>query len=413
MGFFDRLFGSKKKENKCACECEEHKEVKNAEVKDAPAAKPAASPAVVAAAAAARDYVNPLDAFPLLPGTPSGGKVKLAIYWAAGCGGCDVSLLDTDERILTIADMADIVMWPIATDGKEHDVASMNDKEITISIINGAVRNTENEHMVKLLRQKSLLVVSYGTCACFGGSPALANLVPGGAAEILDYVYRQCPSMKAFQDTQSSPVFPQTSVMTPDGEITLPRLYDTVKSLDQVIDVDYTVPGCPPTQETIRQLLAAVANFVYNGVALPPKGTTIGVTAKTLCEECPRKKEMRRITKIVEPHEIDVDPELCLMDQGILCLGPATVGGCGAKCVRAAQPCRGCYGPTKAVTDMGASVFTAIASLFPVLDKDPICGEDDIIDIMSSVKDPLGYFYAFSMSKSLIRRSVVEKKGGQ
>jgi F420-non-reducing hydrogenase small subunit len=139
----------------------------------------------------------------------------------------------------------------------------------------------------------------------------------------------------------------------------------------------------------------------------------IGVTDKTLCDECPRKKEMRRITKIVEPHEIDVDPELCLMDQGILCLGPATVGGCGSKCTRAAQPCRGCYGPTKVVTELGSSIFTAVASLFPVLEKDPICGEDDIIEIMTSIKDPLGYFYAFTMSKSLINRSVTEKKGGQ
>ena len=407
MGFFDRLFGKNKHKEDCNCGCKEHEKKANVEVNAKAAAKaaPVKEPP--------KEAVNPLDAFPLLPGAPPGGKLKLAVYWAAGCGGCDVSLLDTDERILTIGDMADIVMWPIAADGKESDIAAMNDKEITVSIINGAVRNTENEHMVKLLRQKSLLVVSYGTCACFGGSPALANLVPGGKDEILDYVYKQCPTMKAFQDTQKSPVIPQTSVKTKDGVITIPELYDVVKSLDQVIDIDYSIPGCPPTQESIRQLLAAVAAFAYNGEALPPKGTMIGVTAKTLCDECPRKKEMKRITKIVEPHEIDVDPEQCLMDQGILCLGPATVGGCGAKCTRAAQPCRGCYGPTSVVTEMGASMFTAIASLFPVLDKDPICGEDDIIDIMASIKDPLGYFYAFTMSKSLINRSVKEKKGGQ
>ena len=410
MGFFDRLFSKKKHNDDCNCGCKEHAEKKEKTAKPA-AAKAAAPKAVVKSEP--KEYVNPLDAYPLLPGAPPGGKLKLAIYWAAGCGGCDVSLLDTDERILTIGDMADIVMWPIAADGKEHDIAAMKDKEITISIINGAVRNTENEHMVKLLRKKSLLVVSYGTCACFGGSPALANLVPGGKKEILDYVYTKCPSMIDFQNKQKSPVLPQTSVKTKDGVITLPELYDVVKSLDQVIDIDYFIPGCPPTQESIRQLLAAVAAFAYKGEALPPKGTMVGVTDKTLCDECPRKKEMRRITKIVEPHEIDVDPELCLMDQGILCLGPATVGGCGAKCTRAASPCRGCYGPTKVVTEMGSSIFTAIASLFPVLDKDPICGEDDIIEIMSSIKDPLGYFYAFSMSKSLIKRSVVEKKGGQ
>ncbi|MCL1984352.1 MAG: oxidoreductase [Methanomassiliicoccaceae archaeon] len=431
MGFFDRLFNRDKHKDECDCGCKEH-EKKVVDVKEpvvtkeakaeAKAAKAEAKAEAKAAKAEAKatkaepapaESTNPLDAYPLLPGAPPGGKIKLAIYWAAGCGGCDVSLLDTDERILTIGDMADIVMWPIAADGKEKDIAAMKDQEITVSIINGAVRNTENEHMAKLLRQKSLLVVSYGTCACFGGSPSLANLIPGGKEELLDYVYTKCGSMKDFQDKQSKPVIPQTSVMTADGEITIPMLYDVVKSLDQVIDVDYSIPGCPPTQESIRHLLAAVAAFAYKGEALPPKGTMIGVTTKTLCEECHRKKEMRRITKIVEPHEIDVDPELCLMDQGILCLGPATVGGCGAKCTKVAQPCRGCYGPTKAVTELGSSIFTAIASLFPILENDPTCGEDEIIDIMSTVRDPLGYFYAFSMSKSLIKRSVVEKKGGQ
>jgi F420-non-reducing hydrogenase small subunit len=99
------------------------------------------------------------------------------------------------------------------------------------------------------------------------------------------------------------------------------------------------------------------------------------------------------------------------MDQGILCLGSATVGGCGAKCTRVGQPCRGCYGPTDKVTEHGASVFTAVASLFPILEEDPTCKEDKIIDVMSSIKDPLGYFYAFTMSKALIVRSV--KEGGQ
>jgi len=350
------------------------------------------------------------DAIPLLPGAPKGGKINLAIYWAAGCGGCDVSILDIDERILTVGDMVNIVMWPIAADGKEHDIAQMEDKSITVSLINGAVRNTENEHMVKLLRQKSALVVAYGTCASFGGTPALANLV-SGKDEIIDYVYTKCTSMKDFQDKQKTPVIPQNSWMSPSGEITLPMMYDTVKSLDQVIDVDYFVPGCPPTQETITALLGALIGHVYNGDALPPKGAYIGVTDKTLCDECSRKKENRRITKILEPHEVDVDPDLCLMDQGILCLGPATVGGCGAKCTRVGQPCRGCYGPTEIVGEQGASMFTAVASLFPVIDEDPTMNEDRAIEIMRSVKDPLGYFYHFTMAKSLIKKSVQEKGG--
>jgi F420-non-reducing hydrogenase small subunit len=290
----------------------------------------------------------------------------------------------------------------------------MEDGEITVSLISGAVRNSENEHMVKLLRKKSKLVVAYGTCACFGGSPALANLVADGKDEILNYVYTKTPTSANFQQTyhKDKPVIPQTSYQAPEGELTLPVLFDTVKTLDQVVDVDYYVPGCPPQQETISQMLKAVADFAYKGVALPPKGTTIGITTKTMCDECPRKKANARITEFLDPYQVDVKDGICLMDQGILCLGPSTIGGCGAKCTKVGQPCRGCYGPTAEVQEQGASMFTAVASLLPILDDDPICDEEKIIKIVSEIKDPLGYFYAFTMGKALIKKAVKET-GGQ
>ena len=421
MGFFDKLFKKDEKGVAPAAPVEKKEPVSTkASFKAEPAAAPAAEAPKACPCSCSDKKVDETvglqaaDLGELLPGAPKNGKIKLAIYWAAACGGCDVSLLDTHERILTIGDMADIVMWPIASDGKEKDIEAMNDGDITVSIISGAVRNSENEHMVKLLRKKSKIVVCYGTCACFGGSPALANLVPGGADEILDYVYAKTTSSASFQADYHAdkPVIPQTSYQAPEGELTIPTLYNTVKTLDQVIDVDYYVPGCPPLPETISQMLKAVMDFAYNDVPLPPKGTMIGVTTKTLCEECPRKKENARITKICEPHEVDVKDGVCLMDQGILCLGPATVGGCGARCTKVGQPCRGCYGPTDSVQEQGASMFTAVASLFPVLDADPTCGEDEIIKIMSEIKDPLGYFYAFTLGKSLIKKAVKET-GGQ
>lgn len=353
------------------------------------------------------------DLGPLMPGAPKDGKINIAMYWAAACGGCDVSLLDISTRILTLKDMANIVFWPIAVDGKEQDVEAMEDGSITVCMINGAIRNEENEHMARLLRQKSTIVVSYGTCACFGGTPALANLVPGGKDEILKYVYETTPSSASFQSKYHSDkaVIPQTRTKVPEGELTLPELYDTVYALDQIIDVDYYIPGCPPLQESISHLLKAVVDLVYNGIALPPKGTMIGVTSKTLCEECPRKKDYKRITEVKEPYEVDTNNDQCLVDLGILCLGASTMGGCGAVCTRVGQPCRGCYGPSPDVQELGSSAFTAIASLFPVKDNDPFMGEDDIYDIMDQIKDPLGYFYSFSMSKSLIMRAVDE--GGQ
>ena len=415
MAFFDR-FRKKTKDGAKAVSNEVKKDVKivSKEIKKVVGKDqaPSAGCQCKSAEALAAAQLPMADLGELLPGAPPNGKINLAIYWAAACGGCDVSVLDINERILTVGDMANIVMWPIAADGKEKDIEAMEDGSITVSLISGAVRNSENEHMVKLLRKKSLIVVSYGTCACFGGTPALANLV-SGKDEILEYVYQKTTSTASFQADyhKGKPVVPLNSYAAPEGELTLPVVYDTVKTLDQVIDVDYFIPGCPPMQESISQLLKAVTDFAYNGAALPPKGATVGVVTKTLCEQCSRRKESRRITKIYEPHEIDVDPELCLMDQGILCLGAATVGGCNAKCTSVGQPCRGCYGPTTAVQEHGASAFTAIASLFPVLDEDGIIGEEPIIEIMSSVKDPLGYFYAYTMGKALIKRSVNEKGG--
>ena len=422
MGFFSNLFKKKKKNEAAAPAAPVEKEAAAAapvaEKTDAPAAAPAAAPAKPAgefkhgSIYADTTAMEPIPGYVPGLGAPEGGKIKIALYWAAACGGCDVSVLDSDEKVLNVGAMADIVMWPVAADGKEKDIEEMEDGSITVSLINGAVRNEENEHMVKLLRQKSKLVVAYGTCACFGGTPALANLVPGGSQEILDYVYNKTPTSAAFCEAYpDKPHVPQTEIQVPEGTLTLPQLYNRVKSLDQVIDVDYYVPGCPPTQETLGALLEAVVGLVYKGVALPPKGTHIGVTKRTLCEECPRHKENKRLDEIKEPYQVNVDPDKCLMDQGILCLGAATVGGCGAKCTRAGQPCRGCYGPTDKVTEHGASVFTAVASLFPILEEDPTCKEDKIIDVMSSVKDPLGYFYAYTMSKALIVRSV--KEGGQ
>ena len=205
MSFFDKLFKKKESVESAA---------KNAANKAESAAKNVASKvdgAVKAVAEDAKKTVVPgsvekvthelkaADLGELLPGAPKGGKINLAIYWAAACGGCDVSILDVNERILTIGDMANIVMWPVAADGKEKDIAAMADGEITVSLISGAVRNSENEHMVKLLRQKSKLVVAYGTCACFGGSPALANLVVDGKEDILDYVYTKTPTSADFQ----------------------------------------------------------------------------------------------------------------------------------------------------------------------------------------------------------------------
>jgi F420-non-reducing hydrogenase small subunit len=80
-------------------------------------------------------------------------KLKIAFYWAASCGGCEIAVLDMNEKILDVVKIADIVFWPVALDVKYKDVESMPDKYIDITFFNGSIRNSEQEHMAKLLRK--------------------------------------------------------------------------------------------------------------------------------------------------------------------------------------------------------------------------------------------------------------------
>ena len=103
-------------------------------------------------------------------------KPKLALYWAASCGGCEIAVLDLQEKILDVANAFDIVFWPVAMDFKYADVRAMEDKSIDICLFNGAIRNSENEELAHLMRAKSKVLVAFGSCAYGGCIPGLANL---------------------------------------------------------------------------------------------------------------------------------------------------------------------------------------------------------------------------------------------
>ena len=312
-------------------------------------------------------------------------KLKLAIYWSASCGGCDVAILDINERILDVAAIADIVFWPIALDFKYSDVEAMEDKSIDICLFNGAVRTSEQEHITKLLRAKSKAMVAFGACACFGGIPALANFT--NRAEIFERAYIEAPS-----NDNSNHTFPQTLTTVEEGDLELPEFYDTVLTLAQVVDVEYFVPGCPPPVDIINKIVDALASG-----QLPPVGTVLA-SDKSLCDECDRVKEEKKIAKIYRPHEIIPEPEKCLLEQGIICMGPATRGGCGQRCIKVNMPCRGCFGPPPGVIDQGAKMLSALASIYDVKD------EAEIKQMVEEVVDPAGTFYRFAMSSSMLNR---------
>ncbi|MDI6780074.1 MAG: oxidoreductase [Bacteroidota bacterium] len=315
-------------------------------------------------------------------------KPKLALYWAASCGGCEIAVLDLQEKILDVANAFDIVFWPVALDFKYHHVKAMEDKSIDICLFNGAIRNSENEELAHMMRAKSKVLVAFGSCAYEGGIPGLANLTT--KEEIFKWVYKDSPSTVK----NNGGIFPQTDTKMLEGEIDIPEMYEVVKSLAQVVDVEYYIPGCPPQPDQIW----AVIEFILSGKPLPPVGSILGAGDKTCCDECTREKKEKKLKQFYRPYEIIPDSNQCLLDQGIVCMGPATRSGCGALCALAGVPCRGCYGPPPNTIDQGAKMVSALASVIDAHETEEL---DKIFD---QIVDPIGTFYTFSLPHSILRR---------
>lgn len=318
-------------------------------------------------------------------------KPKLAMYWAAACGGCDVAVLDTNEKILDIAALVDIVLWPVATDFKYHSIEEMADGTIDLCLFNGAIRSSEQEYYAKLLRAKSKVLIAFGSCAYIGGIPALANFT--NRADIWQRVYIDAQSM------DGNKTFPQTKITVSEGELEIPEMYDLVQTLGQTVPVEYYLPGCPPPVDLILKTINAFATGT-----LPPVGSVIA-SDKALCDECERAKEEKKITKIVRSHQIIPDPKKCLLEQGLICMGPATRGGCGQKCLKANMPCRGCFGPPPGIIDQGAKMLSALASMYQGV------SESDFNRLVEEVYDPAGTFYRFGLADSLLKPKLTSAHG--
>lgn len=322
------------------------------------------------------------------------GKFKFAMYWAGSCGGCEIAFLEIEQKIVEVDRAFEVVFWPAAADFKYKDVEAYDDGFIDICLFNGCIRTSENEHLAKLLRAKSKVLVAFGACAVNGGIPGLANVAT--AQEIKDLVYTQEPSV-----ANPDGVYPQEVFEAPEGTLELPHLYDTVRTLAQTVDVDYFMPGCAPEAHQIAAVLDVVIAGLKGEGELPPKGSTIGVAPRTCCDECKRVKEEKKVTGFRRIWEFEPDPEKCLLEQGVICMGPATRAGCGGRCTNVGMACRGCYGPPAGVVDQGAKMLTTLASIIDAPTP------EQIAELAGSVPDPVGTFYRFGLANSLLRRAQV------
>jgi len=245
--------------------------------------------------------------------------------------------------------------------------------------------------MAKLLRKKTKVLVAYGSCSHMGGIPGLANFK--SKDEIFKRVYEESEST-----VNPDKVVPVPEFKVDEGTLEIPEFYNDVRTLDQVVNVEYYLPGCPPQTERLVEVFMAIVT----GAELPPPGSVVGANGKTLCDECEREKSDKKlIKKFVRPWDFDDDGKTCLLELGVICMGPATRGGCGVRCISGNAPCRGCYGPAADIEDPGAKMLSAIGTM---IDSDD---QGEIEKVIETIEDPAGTFYRYSLPSSILRRKVL------
>jgi NAD-reducing hydrogenase small subunit len=162
-------------------------------------------------------------------------RLKLATTWLGGCSGCHMSFLDLDEWLLELATLADVVYSPVL-DAKVFPAG------VDVTLVEGAVANEDHEHHVRMIRERSRIVVSFGDCAVTGNVTACRNSL-GGKEPVLARSYVELATVH--------PGIPAEPGV-------LPALLDRVRPVHQVVPVDYYIPGCPPPAERIRAVLQAL-----------------------------------------------------------------------------------------------------------------------------------------------------------
>jgi F420-non-reducing hydrogenase small subunit len=280
--------------------------------------------------------------------------VTVASEWLNACSGCEISILNIGDVILDlIPDKLELVHIPALVDSKYFgptgDGESLTLPKATVGLVSGAVRNTEHEEVLKEMREKVDILVALGTCATDGGIPAQANIFTN--EDIFEKVFRDCPTHEPAE--------------TPKDVI--PAYSDSVKAIDEVVDVDIFIPGCPPHPDWIADAL----------LALLDGKTEWSLPERSVCDTCPVIREEKSaggaaIKRPLENFEYDPEEPLekmrCIMEQGYLCLGVVTRAGCAGKegtprCISARQSCRGCFGPIRRGAKPLVDMMGALSSI--------------------------------------------------
>lgn len=297
-------------------------------------------------------------------------KIKIGSVWLGVCSGCELSIADIHEAIVDVLEYADFEFIPVLMDVKYDEWP-----EVDVAIVTGTIRNDENVELAKQIREKAGLVIGYGTCTAHGGVFGLGNLFT--TDELTQEAYINSESTY-----NEEGIIPHEDV---------PHLEDRVTMVSDIIDLDLVLPGCPPRSDVVAEIIMAL----LKGEELPALPQT------NLCEVCPREKppEGMAMDKIIRQFELgEPEEELCLVPQGLVCMGPATTSLCGAECPSIAIRCQGCYGPTPSVIDQGSKMISAIGSDFGV-ERDKTVDPEEVAN---QLDDVAGVLYTYTLPSALI-----------
>lgn len=321
-------------------------------------------------------------------------KIKFAFLLAGGCAGCEMALVDISEKLVDALEHLEVVFWaPTVADVKYKDLEAMEDGYIDLAFVDGMIRNSENEHTVKVLRAKSKVLVAFGACATLGGIAAMGDLHT--REELFEQAYK-----KTFSTENPDGVYPVPSCLWEGKyDLTLPAITSRVATIDQVVDVDYFVGGCPPHHDFV----AACVEAIVAG-KLPPKGSWL-TGGKAVCDVCKRNpglEDQKRLPVGEVFRTIDGRPDdgKCLLQQGYICFGPITQGDCGGSCINVNIPCRGCGGPIPGVNDYGARCVSAIAASL----KD----DQTTAKFMDKFNDMAKLVYRYSFSSGRLNQKITQ-----
>lgn len=276
--------------------------------------------------------------------------VRVANEWLCICAGCEVTILDIGEPLLDLLPSLEFVHMPVLMDhkyfGQTGEREELEIPEADIGLISGSVRNEENRHVAKEMRKKCKTLIAVGSCAMYGGIPGMNNLFT--LSDMTDLIYKDTPSTDAAE--------------MPTEEI--PTLEEKVLAVSEIVDVDLELPGCPTPPEMLAEALTCLL-----------EGREFKLEERSVCDECPLKREKKAVTSIkrpLEPVEFTPGQPLeevrCFMEQGFLCQGPATRSGCGGsdkvpRCIKAYMPCRGCFGPIRKGANPMVDMMGALSSI--------------------------------------------------